>query len=298
MVVKRLVVLLFILCWLSGFGLSWVAAQHAKGYLYIVGDGAETPDIMQRFVALAGGAERASIVVLPMASSLPDTAGRRHVALLQTLGVRRARYLVFSREQALQRNFADMLRGTTGVFFTGGDQSRLAGVLVGTPMHQTLKELWRNGVVIGGGSAGAAIMSKVMITGDEVLQTDTSLSFVSIWRDNIKTAEGLGFVDDAIIDQHFVRRKRHNRLISLVLEHPRLIGIGIDEKTAIVVAPDRSFEVVGESCVVVYDARAASPIRLGPAHTIGSPNLRMHVLLNGDRYDIATGAVTPAVSGR
>jgi cyanophycinase len=294
----RLAAFLFVVCWLLGIGAPRSAAQHAKGYLYIVGDGAETPEIMQRFVALAGGANRASIVILPMASSLPDTAGTRHVALLQALGVRRARYLVFSRQRAMEAPFADTLSEATGVFFTGGDQSRLADVLVGTPVQHKLMDLWRNGAVIGGGSAGAAIMSKVMITGDELLQTDTTVSFVSIWRDNIKTAEGLGFMDDAIIDQHFIRRKRHNRLISLVLEHPQLVGIGIDEKTAIVVAPDHSFEVVGKSSVVVYDARTASPIRSGPAHTIGGANIRMHVLLAGDRYDLATGAVTPAESSR
>jgi len=294
-VVIRLFALLSIVCWSGGIGAPWTYAQRTMGYLYIVGDGAETPEMMQRFVALAGGAERASIYILPMASSLPDTAGKRHVALLQTLGVRRARYLVFSREQALQPAFADTLMEATGVFFTGGDQSRLAGVLVATPVQQKLKELLRNGGAIGGGSAGAAIMSKLMITGDELLQTDTTVSFVSIWRENIKTAEGLGFMDDAIIDQHFVR---HNRLISVVLEHPQLVGIGIDEKTAIVVSPERSFEVVGKSCVVVYDVRAAAPIRSGPNHTIGGANLRMHVLLDGDRYNITTGVVTPVKSGR
>lgn len=298
MVVMRLLGLFFIVCWWFGAGVPRTSAQHTMGYLYIVGDGAETPELMQRFVALAGGVGRASIFILPMASSLPDTAGRRHVALLQSLGVQRAQYVVFSREQALQPAFADTLKQATGVFFTGGDQSRLADVLVGTPVQEKLKELLRSGVAIGGGSAGAAIMSKIMITGDELLHTDTTVSFVSIWRENIKTAEGLGFMEDAIIDQHFVRRKRHNRLISVVLEHPELIGIGIDEKTAIVVAPNHSFEVVGKSCVVIYDARKASPIRSGPWHTIGGANLRMHVLLDGDRYNIGTGAVTPAKSGR
>jgi cyanophycinase len=263
-----------------------------KGHLVIIGDGGDRSEqFIQRYVELAGGAERARIIILPMASSIPDTVGMRQVEMLKSLGVRHAEFLLFTREQAMMKGFADTLNRATGIFFTGGDQSRLAAVVVGTPVQEKLIELYRKGIVIGGGSAGAAIMSKVMITGDERLNTDSTNAFISIQRGNIVTAEGLGFLDDAIIDQHFVKRKRHNRLISVVLEHPQLVGIGIDERTAIIVNPDHTFEVVGKSCVVVYDARKAQGVRSGPNNAIGGTHLTMHVLLDGDRYNITTGHV-------
>jgi cyanophycinase len=159
-------------------------------------------------------------------------------------------------------------------------------------------ELHRNGVVIGGGSAGAAIMSKVMITGNELLNKDSTDAFVSILKGNIHTSEGLGFLEDAIIDQHFVKRKRYARLISKVLELPELVGIGIDEQTAIIVSPDHTFEVLGSSCVVVYDARSATTVRSGHDATLGAANLTMHVLLDGDRYNIGTGEATLAKSAK
>lgn len=274
------------------------SGNGVKGHLFIVGDGADEKYILERYVALAGGPEKARIIVLPMASSIPDTVGMRHVSLLTSIGVRHAQYLVFSREQALRSEFADTLNNATGIFFTGGDQSRLAAVLVGTPVQQKLMELYRNGATIGGGSAGAAIMSRVMITGDELLHKDSTTSFVSILKGNIKTSEGLGFLDDAIIDQHFVRRKRHNRLISTVLEHPNLVGIGIDERTAIIVFPDHTCEVFGKSCVVVYDARKATSLRSTDEALIGGAGLTVHVLLEGDRYNITTGTVQPATRTR
>ena len=99
-------------------------------------------------------------------------------------------------------------------------------VIVGTPLQKKLIEIYRAGAVIGGTSAGAAIMSKVMITGDELINKDSTNIFLAILKGNVQTIEGLGFLDQVIIDQHFVKRKRLNRLISVVLENPTLPGIG------------------------------------------------------------------------
>jgi cyanophycinase len=134
--------------------------------------------------------------------------------------------------------------------------------LVGTPVQRKLLKLYQAGAVMGGTSAGAALMSKVMITGDEKLNRDTINAFVVIRKDNIVTVEGMGFLTNAIIDQHFVRRKRHNRLISVVLEHPDLVGVGIDEATAIIVRRGELFDVTGRGSVVVYDATRARGTRM------------------------------------
>jgi cyanophycinase len=103
----------------------------------------------------------------------------------------------------------------------------------------------------------------------------------------VVTTEGFGYIDNAIIDQHFVRRRRHNRLISLVLENPRLVGAGIDESTAIEVRPDGSWKVLGESVVVIYDARKA---KLGPGtQALGGSNVQMHILPSGATYNPKNG---------
>jgi cyanophycinase len=175
-------------------------------------------------------------------------------------------------------------------------------VLKGTPIEAAIHERYRAGAVIGGTSAGAAVMSDPMITGDERRlggnrpPSDSTQAFLTIDRGNIVTAAGFGLLPAAIVDQHFVRRKRHNRLISLVLEHPERIGAGIDESTALLVTPDGRWHVLGESVVVVYDARQArttSPT----APVLGTAGMLMHVLPAGSIFDPRTGSVVAFPAG-
>jgi cyanophycinase len=151
------------------------------------------------------------------------------------------------------------------------------------------------GAVVGGTSAGAAVMSESMITGDERHfggrrpPRDSSQAFITIDRENIVTTRGLGLITGAIVDQHFVRRRRHNRLLSLVLEHPTSVGVGVDESTALIVRPDGLWEVIGESVAVIYDARAGTVTPVGV--TLGASDVRMHVLPAGSAFDVRTGRV-------
>ena len=258
----------------------------AKGHLFIVGGGNRTSELMSRFVELAGGRDRARIVVLPMASAEPADTGREQAQEIQALGVRDVSSLIFTREQAENETDAARLDGATGVFFSGGDQSRLTEILNGTAALRKIKQLYQDGAVIGGTSAGAAVMSALMITGDELLAHDPKEGFTFIKRENVKLVEGFGFLRTAIVDQHFVTRKRHNRLISAVLEHPALIGIGIDEATAIVVNPNGMFHVVGDNSVIVYDARKARHVRADARGNLGARDIRMHLLLSGDDFPL------------
>jgi cyanophycinase len=241
---------------------------------------------MSRFVELAGGKGKARIAVLPMASAEPESAGKEQADELRALGAASAEAVILTRDQALTAGSAARLDGITGVFFSGGDQNRLTAVLLGTPTLERLKQLYASGAAIGGTSAGAAVMTDLMITGDEVLNPDPKDSFVIIKKGNVKLAEGFGFLSGSIVDQHFVRRKRSNRLLSVVLEHPDLLGIGIDEVTAIIVAAGRSFEVLGEGTVLVYDARDASAVRVGPNGNLSGRNLRLHLLVSGDTFPL------------
>ncbi|MCK7534182.1 MAG: cyanophycinase [Marinilabiliales bacterium] len=161
---------------------------------------------------------------------------------------------------------------------------------VGHPLHKRMLELYKEGCLIGGTSAGAAVMSEFMITGNEKRAGGEEGSWEVILADDVEHTEGFGFVTGAVIDQHFVTRKRHNRLISVVLENPALVGVGIEESTAVLVRPDGLYEVLGEGQVVVYDARRAATRRSADGH-LGGHGLTLHVLLAGDVYDLASGRV-------
>jgi cyanophycinase len=135
-------------------------------------------------------------------------------------------------------------------------------------------------------------MSDSMITGNQSPPGDTTGyygdEFPTIARHRIQVAPGLGFLPEAIVDQHFIRRERHNRLLSAVLERPRLIGVGIDESTALEVGPDGRWKVMGESEVVVYDARQAR-VAVLPGERLGATDVRVHLLPPGSTYDPKSG---------
>lgn len=282
--------ILLVLC-LAALAESACAGPKTKGHLFIIGGGHRSKEMMRQFVDLAGGTN-ARVVVLPNASGEPDTAGMEMAEEFRSYGVASADWILMTREEAMNEASTKRLDGATGIYFTGGDQSRLTAVFVGTPVHKKLRRLYLDGAVVGGTSAGAAVMSKIMITGNELLNKDTANAYISLKKGNIETADGLGFLDGVIIDQHFVRRKRHNRLVSLVLENPKLIGIGIDEATAIIVNPDNTFRVTGTGSVIVYDARNARSVRAVESGNLAGYHLAMSILVDGDRYFMASGSTS------
>ena len=268
---------------------SGARTSSPRGSLVIVGGGPRNEAVMQKFVQLAGGAGGARVMVLPMASSLAET-GPESVEAFRRMGVS-AWSANLTRDEAMRAETARGLDSATGIWFPGGDQARITAVLVGTPTERAIRARYEAGAVVGGTSAGAAVMSTPMLTGDERhpggARPDTTQSFITIARDNVVVSQGLGLAEGAIIDQHFLRRRRHNRLISLVLEHPQLVGVGIDESTALVIEPGQPWRVLGASAVIVYDARR-SRVTPGSA-TLGATDVRMHVLPSGSLFDPRTG---------
>jgi N-acyl-D-amino-acid deacylase len=270
------------------------ASASGSGNLLIVGGGPIPDSVVARFVELAGGAGKARIVVYPMASEDPE-AGFEITKKFNALGAS-AQRIVVDRDAATDEA-ARKLDGVTGIWFGGGDQSRLTAALKGTPVEKAIRERYAAGAVVGGTSAGAAVMSTPMITGDEKRPggsrppqdaNGSSSAFMTIERDNIVTREGFDLLPGAIVDQHFVRRRRHNRLISLVLEHPELVGVGIDESAALEVGPDGKWKVLGESVAVVYDARKARVTAAGK-RPLGAADIRMQVLPAGSIFDPPSG---------
>jgi cyanophycinase len=266
------------------------SASAPKGHLFIVGGGDRDEPLMRRCVELAKGYGTGKFVIFTMASSVPLEVGPELVAEFKKYGVADVAYYQLTREEAMRPESVRILDGVSAIWFSGGDQAKQTAALLDTPLHARMLELYAEGCLIGGTSAGAAVMSEVMITGDEKRKPEEGHEFETIEAGNIITTPGFGFLKECIIDQHFVTRKRHNRLISLVLENPRLLGVGIDESTAIIVRPDLVFEVVGEKQVVVYDARRAKVIN-GPSAPLGGHGLTLHVLVPGDLFDLKKGVV-------
>jgi cyanophycinase len=262
------------------------AADPPGGHLLIIGGGKRPPELMAKVAELAGGAS-ARVAVIPTASSVPDEVGPEQAAELEAAGAGTAFPLPTTPATAHEPSALAALDGATGVFLSGGDQRRLTAALLDSPLLESLHEIYRRGGVIAGTSAGAAVMGPVMITGDEKIPPpEGEESFSTLLADNVVTTSGLGFLPGTVVDQHFVARKRLNRLIAVVLEKPELLGIGIDESTAILVGPDRTFEVVGESQVVVVDAREARNVSAGPEGHLAAHGVALHVLRSGQRFDL------------
>lgn len=259
-----------------------------KGKLVIIG-GVQTTEIIAKFVELAGGSD-AKIIVIPNAGSEPVLNSEIQVKELIELGAK-AEYLLFTRETADDDANLKKMDWANSVFFLGGDQSDLARDMLGTKLLDKVFEIHNNGGTIGGTSAGAAIMSEVMITGNELIRNDTTGIFLTIEKGNVETIRGFGFLKTVIIDQHFLKRKRHNRTIASLIEHPTLTGVAIDESTSIIVNPDSTFEVFGENQVLVYDPTNSENIRQDKSGNLGISNMKLHVLISGDKFNLKSHKV-------
>lgn len=248
-----------------------VSAIAQPGALVVVGGGGTGPDIVARALELAGG-KRAIVAVLPQSSALPD-AGDDSVQMWIEAGAREAAKIVFDDRAAA----ASALRRATLIWMPGGDQNRFMTAIEGTGLAEIIRERHRAGVVVGGTSAGAAVIAGAMFTGDADLKAITAGTTV--------IAKGLGLWPDVLIDQHFLKRQRDNRLISAVMDRPALVGIGIDEGTAVILK-GTVFEVLGKSSVVVIDARTARVDKTAPGGLLSGRDMKMSVLHAGQTYSL------------
>jgi cyanophycinase len=263
-------------------------ADAPNGHLVLIGGGDKPDAAMRKFVELAGG-PAASIAVLPTASSSKKTGPNQKAQFEKEFGCTNVTVVpIRERSQSFDERYVKTLAGARGIFFSGGDQALIIRALRGTPAGDAVATAFAAGAVVGGTSAGTACQSPLMITGNG--------NFKVIEAGNVELWEGLGFFEGVIVDQHFVARQRQNRLISVILEHPELLGVGVDEDTAVWVRPDRTFEVIGASNVIVVDASATKVARApaaGGGELIGGHDLKVHVLLAGERFDMATRTVLP-----
>ena len=253
------------------------------GPLVIIG-GAEDKlrgkTILSHFVRLAGGVS-SRIAVLSTASALGDEATDIYRELFERLGCRDIRGLrPVTREQANDPDVVATVEQATGVFMTGGNQARLASVVAGTDLGRAILAAHARGAVVGGTSAGASALSSHMVafgaSGDVPKQRMVQLS------------AGLGLLHDVIVDQHFSERGRLGRLLTAFAANPGLLGIGLDEDTAVLIDRDGTLEVLGSGMVTIVDGRDATSDyyerEVGAVLTV--VNSHLSVLGPGRRFDL------------
>ena len=258
-------------------------APSPKGTLVIMGGGDETPDIVAAVRASAGG-QGGVLGIIPTANDNPARSLKVWKEVFEKAGLATVPLDVRAREDASRPAMLEAARGCTAFWFAGGDQVRIALKIVGTPLQRLLLDKYRDGAGVGGSSAGAAMMSRIMLEGEDRFG---KLELRELGPGAYRTREGMAFLPDhVIVDQHFLRRGRQNRLFSLVMEHPGHLAIGIDENTALVVK-DGKATVVGERAVMVFDPQGMTL----KGETFR--NLAIHLLRAGEGIDLTTRKLFP-----
>jgi cyanophycinase len=252
--------------------------SSSKGTLFIIGGGSRPLSLMEGVARRLPNPD-ALVLVMPMASSQPDTSMKYGMRPLVELGLTNVKPMHVSAEKVTDAQL-DSIRTAAGFYLCGGDQARFMAA-VDDRIIGAIQTAYQNGAVVSGSSAGAAMMSQVMITGDQLREPEYESTYRRIKTDNGVYGEGLGLMPHAIIDQHFVERSRYNRALTALHDFPGLPVIGIGESTALVVEPN-AVTVEGESQVVVF---WPAETRSDTAGRIGIAELQMDVLLPGDRID-------------
>jgi cyanophycinase len=260
----------------------------AKGSLVAVGGG-ESSDItkdslkiIEKFLELSGGQSKARIVIMTVATDNPEDALKRYEELFERLKFKNFELVnIADRSESFDETMLDKINNATGLYFTGGNQLHVTALTGGTPLHALILDKFSKGLTIGGTSAGAMMMSSsTLLSGS----TD-----VAPRLNATEVAPGMELLDSSIIDTHFSQRGRHGRLLSSVAHNPQVLGIGIDERTAIIVEGDK-FEVMGEGAVTVICAKNSMHTNLPyikREETIGIFGVNFHVLPEGYKYDLA-----------
>lgn len=256
---------------------------NSSGPLIVIG-GHEDKDGDRKILGeIASRLQGGKLVIATVASRQPDGYFESYRKAFGTLGLNDLVELYVSeREETRSARTHAILEGAAGIFFTGGDQLRISSQIGDTPVEQAVKDLHARGGLIAGTSAGASVMSETMLV--------RGSSAESYRIGDLHMAPGLGLIRDVIIDQHFAERGRIGRLLGAVAQNPRVLGIGIDEDTAIIIE-DRRFRVLGRGAVYIVDGSQISHSNIAEAgreEALSMFGVHLHVLADGNSYDLTT----------
>ncbi|ARO33751.1 cyanophycinase (plasmid) [Rhizobium sp. NXC14] len=259
------------------------AAKTGHGTLIIIGGHEDHDGDRVILKEVASRIKDGKLVLATVASHEPDGYLEKYRSSFAELGVPDVTELyIDERDQAAMDEKLDGLRQVRAVFFSGGDQLRITSLVGDTPIYRQIHDIFAGGGVIAGTSAGASAMSETMLV--------RGRNASSFRIGDISMATGLGLLPNVIIDQHFAERGRIGRLIGAVSQNPRVLGIGIDEDTAIVVQ-GHQFRVIGSGAVYLVDGGDVTHSNIAeasPEEALSIYDLRLHVLGSGDRFDLET----------
>jgi cyanophycinase len=259
--------------------------QSTKTAIMIIG-GAEDKvhgrEILTNFFNRSGATD-ARIAIIPSASREPAVIGERYREIFNEMGAKGVEILdIRDREHCENPILQNYAENCTGVFMTGGDQLRLCGLLADTPLMNTIRQRAQQGeITLAGTSAGAAVMGHYMIAGGGSGESPN--------RSLVDITTGLGIIPELLVDQHFHNRNRMARLMSAIAGHADRLGIGIDEDTCAVFEGDGLMQVLGKGTVTVIDPQDMTHTNqhhVGATDPLSICNLKVHVLVYGDRYDL------------
>jgi cyanophycinase len=261
--------------------------RRKKGTLIIIG-GAEdkTKDrvILKEIVQRTG--PNGKIVIITAASEIANRVWEDYCRIFTEMGIKKLEHLYVEQpEDARDPSKLKIFDGANTIFFTGGDQLKITTKLGGTDIVDRIFEIYKNGGTIAGTSAGASIMGKTMLVGGENAESHK----VGNWM----MAPGLGFIEGMLIDQHFGQRGRIGRLLGAVALNPGILGIGVDEDTAIIVENNR-FKVIGNNAVYILDGRTVSYTNISEASaekTMSIHDVKLHVLAENEKFHVLSHRV-------
>ena len=239
--------------------------------------------ILARVVKESGGKD-AAIVVIPTASSIPELIGDNYLNAFGKLGCTNVLVMdIRTKEQSEDAANISIMKKANCVMFSGGNQSKITKFIEGTTLHKILTDRYQNDekFVIAGTSAGAMCMSGSMITGGS--------SKESMVKGAVGMGKGMDFISNLIIDSHFIQRGRFGRLAEAVAMFPELLGVGLAEDTGLVIKKCNTFEVIGSGMIILFDPSRLKHNNqkiLAAGEPISLSNLKVHILANGDRFNI------------
>jgi len=261
--------------------------ERKIGRLLVIGGNEDKDEdtmvILPHFVEMCGG-KKARIIVCGTPSAEVAKKERTYRKLFEKIGVAEVMEPdVTRRPDGDDVELVEMVRRATGIFFTGGDQLRLTAIVAGTPFGNEIRHrIFNEGLVAGGTSAGAAAMSSTMVI--------SGSSSGTVRRSDVGLAPGLGYWRDTVVDTHFSQRGRVSRMLVIFSHNPQVLGIGIDEDTAIEVQPGDRFTVLGNAAVFVFDGTVThtNAPEAGDDDIIALTDSAMHVLPAGYGFDLRT----------